>query len=344
MPRKSDKKPFDSGSLKSSSKIQGIIGKDGGFALILTILTISLLMAFTMQFTSSMRSNHYSAANLKESIRLGYLVKSGNDFARAILWDDSNNFDSLHEDWAKMKSFVPPLALDNSHLQINILDLSGKIQLNKLVKDNGNDYNESQKELLERFLKLDDFKLNYNDVEDLIAAIKDWIDNDSITEFGAENDYYQSVNHPYSCRNKPLESLEELLLIKGMNKKIFYGDRETPGIARYFSIHGDGKININTADLLVLRSLHEDITKEMIDEMHIYRTEENNEDELKNSNWYKNVPKMSSITIDSNLITTLSTYFETRSIGFKDAMRKQGTAIIERKDNKMPKILSWTVE
>ncbi len=342
MPHKPDKKPFDSGSLKSASKI---LGKDGGFALILTILTISLLMAFTIQFTHSMRSNHYSAANLKESIRLGYLVKSGNDLARAILWNDSDStsFDSLQEDWA-VKGIVPPLAFDNGHLKINILDLSGRIQLNKLVKNNGKDYNEGQKKLLERFLKLDDFNLNHNDIEDLIAAIKDWIDNDSDTEFGAENDYYQSGNHPYSCRDKPLESLEELLLIKGMNKNIFYGDRETPGIAKYFTIHGDGKININTADLLVLRSLHEDITKEMVDEMHIYRTEENNEDELKNSNWYKKVPGMSSITIAPSLITISSTYFKIQSTGFKDAMRKQGTAIIERKNNKMPKILSWAVE
>jgi hypothetical protein len=49
---------------------------------------------------------------------------------------------------------------------------------------------------------------------------------------------------------------------------------------------------------------------------------------------------MGDITISGDLITTSSTHFRIVSEGVKDALRKQITGIVERKDQKLT-ILSW---
>lgn len=60
---------------------------------------------------------------------------------------------------------------------------------------------------------------------ELAASIIDWRDeDDEITEGGAESDYYQLEDSPYDCKNAPFESVEELLLVKGMTPEILYGE------------------------------------------------------------------------------------------------------------------------
>jgi hypothetical protein len=49
-----------------------------------------------------------------------------------------------------------------------------------------------------------------------------------------------------------LDSLEELLLIKGMKPETYYGKEGQEGLRDYLTVHSDGRININTAGLLIL--------------------------------------------------------------------------------------------
>ena len=52
---------------------------------------------------------------------------------------------------------------------------------------------------------------------DTADAIMDWIDEDDETrEFGAEFDYYQSLGSPYEPNNGPFNTVEELLLVRGV--------------------------------------------------------------------------------------------------------------------------------
>ena len=188
--------------------------------------------------------------------------------------------------------------------------------------------------------------LEDEEANNIVDAIKDWIDaNDDVTGFGgAENSYYQGLERPYSCKDAPVEFLEELLLIKGITKELFYGTKEKRGIALYLSPHGDGKININTAEPLVLRALSDDIDDEMVKDMDDYRMDEDNQESLSNSNWYKeHVPGMSHVTIPDALLTTSSTYFEITSEGFKGAMAKRATGMVERKQRTL-RVLSWKIE
>jgi general secretion pathway protein K len=315
-----------------------------GFALILTLLIVSLILVLTLQFSKSVRCALYSSANLKDGVRVGYMARSGFNCALALISEDaaSTEYDSLLELWANAKKLSPYSTgmFDNGRFELEISDLSGRIQLNKLVDNNG-EFNPEQKALLGRFLSLEPFGLDDNSVENLLDAVKDWIDpDDAVTRFGAESGYYQSLDPPYVCKNGPMTSIGELLLVKGVTRELFYGTRERPGISSYLTVHGEGKININTAPLLVLESLSDDMDASEAEEMGEYRKDEDND--LEDPGWYRNVPGMGRIPIASSLMTTKSDYFEIRSTGISGTLKKEILGIVKR-DKTSVTILSWKI-
>ena len=65
----------------------------------------------------------------------------------------------------------------------------------------------------------------------LVDSIMDWRDPDDLHRLnGAENDYYMGQSPPYRCKNGPLDSLEELLLVRGVTPELLFGtDRNRNG-------------------------------------------------------------------------------------------------------------------
>lgn len=60
---------------------------------------------------------------------------------------------------------------------------------------------------------------------EISEAIFDWIDEDTDQrDHGAENEYYQSLTPPYECKNGKLETLDELLLIRGVTPQLLFGE------------------------------------------------------------------------------------------------------------------------
>lgn len=102
----------------------------------------------------------------------------------------------------------------------------------------------------------------------LIEAFYDWTDeNDEPLPDGAEtDDYYANLEEPYMARNGPLDTVGELLLIKGFTREILSGgvlqegvfedDAITcSGISDMLTTYGDGKVNVNAASRRVLMAL-----------------------------------------------------------------------------------------
>jgi DNA uptake protein ComE-like DNA-binding protein len=59
----------------------------------------------------------------------------------------------------------------------------------------------------------------------LVAALRDFIDFDDIPRpDGAEQEYYDTLPHPYAVRNARLDSLDELLLVRGFTPALLYGE------------------------------------------------------------------------------------------------------------------------
>jgi len=324
------------------SPVGRLVKDESGVALILTIMVVSLIVTLTLEFNTAMRSEVYEAANLKDGMVLSCITRSGFEYACAVLSEDDPTVDSQIEDWADagLLSSNSSSMFEDGRFEIRIMEHSGKISINRLVDAAGN-FDPRQKDLLTRFLSLEEFGLDSEEVNNLVDAVKDWIDpDDETTNFGAENSYYRTLESPYDCKNGPLDSLEELLLVKGFRREIYYGTIERPGISDYLTIHGTAGININTADPVVLRALSAQMDQELAEEMAAYREDEGND--LRDNRWYRNVPGMSDMDLGS-LARTTSTHFEIEVQGLKDTMKRRLRGAVERKDGKL-RVLSWKME
>jgi general secretion pathway protein K len=60
--------------------------------------------------------------------------------------------------------------------------------------------------------------------DEILDSILDWKDRDHEHRMnGAEDDYYNSLPDPYDCKDGNFDTIEELLLIKGITPELFYG-------------------------------------------------------------------------------------------------------------------------
>mgnify|MGYP000473525683 CR=1 FL=1 len=79
-----------------------------------------------------------------------------------------------------------------------------------------------------------------------------WIDDDSEVRYdGAEtDDYYATLDPPYVAKNGPLDTVGELLLIRGFSRAILYGGKLETGF------EGEEPVTVSgIADLETLRRI-----------------------------------------------------------------------------------------
>ena len=235
-----------------------------GIALLLSLLVLTLLTALILEFDAEARREYREAAAFRDSYKADMLTRAAVKAARAVLMQDflrertsGNKFDALTDIWAlPIKNYQ----IGDGILTAQIQDEQGKLNLNDLAANAGDDLKQKQKILrVRRLFEL--LQLSQNLVDSLI----DWLDQDDLPQpSGAESVYYQSQKPPYRAANGPLPALGELRLVKGFTPEII--DR----IARYVTVYpleGGGVVNLNTADPIVIQTLDPRITQSMAQEI-----------------------------------------------------------------------------
>ncbi len=100
--------------------------------------------------------------------------------------------------------------------------------------------------------------------DEIIDCFKDWIDPDDNHHLnGAEKDDEYYTSRGYEPKNGPIDTVDELLLIKGFTPALLYGgespynqkDPPLRGIAGLLTTWGDGRVNVNSASRDVLMTL-----------------------------------------------------------------------------------------
>ncbi len=226
--------------------------RDGqrGLALVLTMLILVLLVTAVLEFDRSTRTAMRAAGNFRDGMKAFHLATSGVAAAQAVLKDDLQRrptVDDLTELWATP---YPPYPVGDGTVALAIQDEAGKINLNTVVTTSGkvptDDYVRQELRALFTLKEVD---------PGVVDAIVDWIDWDEIPEpQGAEGAYYRGLDRPYACRNYWIDTLSELHLVKGVT------DEAYRAISPYLTVHpvkpgGPYKINVNTADPIVLQAL-----------------------------------------------------------------------------------------
>jgi len=86
----------------------------------------------------------------------------------------------------------------------------------------------------------------------LVESIADWTDaDDQPRQQGAERDLYVSQEHPDYPYNKAFETLEDVLLVRGADEM----ERFNPDWRNFFTLYGNGSIDVHTAPGPVLEAL-----------------------------------------------------------------------------------------
>jgi type II secretory pathway component PulK len=95
-----------------------------------------------------------------------------------------------------------------------------------------------------------------NMTEGIVNSILDWIDaDDDPRPGGAENDYYSGLTPSYRCKNGPLTTVEELLLVQGVTPALLLGnDRNRNGMLDPGEDDGTGVVDRGWAAYLTVYS------------------------------------------------------------------------------------------
>jgi len=352
-----------------------------GVVLILTLTIIALLVTITFELNRQLQASVENSATNRDRVVMNHMLASGVEVAKSILVNDKKDseIDSVQEDWAnpeKISAYLSQIPFDDGNIELFISDELGRVQVSALVKfPEGKDYNTPQRDFWLRFMTLILTQQEDQDTAEFLSdeilepsavinPIKDWLDsndNDTITGInGAEDEYYQDLDPPYTTRNGPFRQIEELMRTKGITPELFYAaDEQIVGISDFLTVHGvsdandkftyAGKININTADLPVIAGLlplGQEILAPEIFEYRIEKSEEQYLYDLTSPTWYKEVPGLSDVEIDPELITTQSDIFRIECYAVLRDIQKKATVIVERKKEKESgkwfcKTLSW---
>jgi type II secretory pathway component PulK len=99
---------------------------------------------------------------------------------------------------------------------------------------------------------------------ELVYAILDWRDADDepgSEEKPAESAYYRTLDPPYRAKNAPFESVEELLMVRGFNGRVLYGeDYDRNGLISANEDDGDDIFPPDNADGVLERGIYPYLT------------------------------------------------------------------------------------
>ena len=138
-------------------------------------------------------------------------------------------------------SIVAPVEADLSgqSVRFGLIDESAKLNLNTAIAAGLSD-----DDLLALLMSIPQMQ------PDVAEAILDYVDTDQTPrQMGAENEYYLTLSPPYEAKNAPLESLDELLLVRGVTPALLYGeDANRNGLLDPNENDGDASLPLDNAD------------------------------------------------------------------------------------------------
>ena len=197
-----------------------IIQKENGIALFLVLWVLTLLSVIVGEFCYAMRTEVNITRNFKEEIQAYYIAEAGlyfavTEFIKAKKSPQKAPDEEEDEEEEKIRwrinADIPAIEFEQGWFKVKIGNESGKININKAAPG-----------LLK--ILLNGFDLEEETVNIIVDSIMDWRDKDKFHRLnGAEDDYYNSLPDPYECKDGDFESLEELLLVRGVTPEIFYG-------------------------------------------------------------------------------------------------------------------------
>lgn len=227
-----------------------------GAALVLVLWIFIFLFVVAFDFSASVREEATAARRYRDDAQGYYLALAGFERgiyeflqrpSRAEPQQRDRPADLFDGSWLEG-------ALGDGVYRVRLVDEGGKVNVNRA----------DEQTLRQIFANLG--------VQEprrtiLVDSILDWRDQDDLHRLnGAESDYYLSLSPPYTSRNGPFDTVEDLLWVRGMTPALFFGyeDNEAgPADGHRRAALGDiftvdspmDRINLRTASAEVIHAL-----------------------------------------------------------------------------------------
>lgn len=224
--------------------------QQAGIALVTAILVVSLATIAATAILTSANIAIHRTANLQDSEKAWWYADGVESWVKSVLERDleDNKIDTRSDAWARPVDYLP---VDEGFVRGAVVDLQGRFNLNNFAT--------TDTERLKRYVAQFERLLQALEVEDsfqaraVASAVRDWVDADKDpTGFdGAEDPQYLGDDPPHRVPNRWMESVSELLSVKGVTKELYLKLR--PHVAALPQT--DTPVNVNTATPEVLRSL-----------------------------------------------------------------------------------------
>jgi general secretion pathway protein K len=220
-----------------------------------------------LSFSFLTRTETLATLSFKGGIEKKFLAEAGIERAMTeMIYKRQNpvNLETGEDDAWRADGTPYSDQLGSGTYMVSILDESGKIDLNTL--------NDSSAIIFKNLLV--NAGVKDEDADTIVDSTLDWRDADDLHRLhGAENDYYMSLPNPYKAKNADFDTVEELLMVKGMTPEILYGSEGAKGIINFLTVNSKSvAINLNAAPLEVLAALP-GMTPEIAAGIIEYRTE-----------------------------------------------------------------------
>lgn len=239
-----------------------------GAALLVALWVLIILSLIVGSFAFEIRLEAMLVSHNRKKFRAERLALSGVEYAQAILGQRNKAKELEIEDMAEDQDGFMKAALHVKRGVPSTSEISlgeGIFRVTLSSADAGRNANLLTREEWLQILEMANMPSTEWDA--MIDCLEDWIDEDDLHKLnGAESDdpFYQERGYP--VKNGQLDSVEELLLVKGWGEEILYGTGYNEGgdaifgIAELLTVWGDGKVNLNAAgtDLLLSYSEYED--------------------------------------------------------------------------------------
>lgn len=230
-----------------------------GIALITAILVVALASIAAAAILSSANIAIHRASTLQDTEKAWWYADGVETWVKAVLQHDAekNKTDSFKDDWARPVDYLP---VDEGAIRGHVEDLQGRFNLNNFGVADPNRY-QQYVAVFERLLQNIE-GADPSQAKAIATAIRDWVDADQQPTGldGAEDSEYLGMAPPYRTPNWPMESVSEVLAVKGMsadlyNKLMHCANSKTGPVSCITALPQPTAINVNTAPEPVLRAL-----------------------------------------------------------------------------------------
>jgi general secretion pathway protein K len=224
-----------------------------GLALVVALLMTALMVVLAVEVAGEARVNLRRVQNSAIGLTGHELAQAGIEAAKVLLARDLSEgaVDDLQEAWARPWG---PYRVGDAEVSVQVTDANGHLNLNNVVGSGGQadlEFVEIVRSLY-RILDLDPA---------LVDPLVDWLDADEVPfgTSGAESKDYGALSPPYRAKNAPLDSLQELLAVRG------YSEAVLQKLGPYVSVLPKGSLlNVNTAPPEVLLALQPRLGPEVV--------------------------------------------------------------------------------